>query len=87
MSSFSFDAAVLNEFNDACRGASNETTLIFLAETADVDGVKAVDVLLRSDAVEGPGLVNVGWEGCLYKDSMDLRVGVEGIDLFEEGIA
>lgn len=85
MAPFGFDAAMPDEFDDACGGAGDEAALIFLAESAYVDGVEAVDVFMWGDTVEGLGFVDVRWEGCLNKDAVDIGVVVECIDLIEEG--
>ena len=85
MAPFGFDAAMPDEFDDAGGGAGDEAALIFLAESAYVDGVEAVDVFMGSDTVEGLGFVDVRWEGCLNEDAVDIGVVVECIDLIEEG--
>ena len=81
---FGFDAAALDELDDAGGGAGYETAAVFLAEFTDVDRIKAVDVLAGKDTVEGFCLVDMLGQRCLDEDAVDVGVGIQCIDLGKE---
>ncbi len=85
MASFGLDTAVADEFDDTGGGTGDEAAIVFLAESANVDGIEAVDVFMRGDAVEGLGFVDMGREGCLNEDAVDFGVVVEGVNGIKEG--
>jgi hypothetical protein len=61
-----FDATALNKLNDTCRRTGDKAARVFLAKFADIEGVKAVNVLRRIYAVECLSFVNVLGKGSLY---------------------
>ena len=54
-----FHAGAHEQFHDAGGRAGDESGIIFLGDLAEVDGVEAVDVLLRGHAAEDGELVDV----------------------------
>ena len=79
-----FDAAALDQLDDASRRAGDEAAAVFLAELANINCVKAVDVLAREHAVEGLRFINVFRKRCLNEDAVDVRIRVERVDLRKE---
>ena len=67
------DASELEHAQAAKRRARHEAGLA-RHETADIDGMEAVDVLLRADALEDLRLMrgNLLGQRQLYEDAMDL---------------
>jgi len=72
------------EFHDAGGGAGDKAGVVFLGDLADVDRVEAIDVLVRGEAAEGRGFVEVFGQGRLDQNTVDGRVGVEVVDEFFE---
>ena len=84
MLAFCLDAAALNELHDAGRGAGDEAAVVFLAQLADVDGVKAVHVFAGQDAIKGFSFVDVVWQWCLDQNAADVGVCVQCVDLSKQ---
>lgn len=50
------------------------------AQTTDVQGMEAIDVLLEGNLREHSGLVDVGGKGQLHQNTVDIRVAVKRAD-------
>ncbi len=55
-----------------------------LRQAAEVVGVEAVDVLVRADALDHQGAVDVLGQRQLHQDAVDALVGIEPVDLGQQ---
>ena len=65
--------------HDALRRARTQAGLA-QGQTPDVFGVEAVHVLVRANALDQVGGVDVRRQRQLHEDAVDLRIGIEAID-------
>lgn len=65
MLALGLNIAALDQLNNTCRSAGDKAAAVLLAELADVDGVEAVDVFGRRDAIKGFGFVDMFGEWSL----------------------
>src|SRR5690554_5454448 len=83
------DAGALEQTDDA-QGSAGAQQGHPLGQASDVIGMKAVHVLVRANALEQLGGVQVGGQRQLYQDAVDGRVIIEPIDqrqqLFLSGV-
>ena len=77
------DGVAAQQLHDAGRCGRTETGQAD-AHAADVDGVEAVDVLVGQDGLGDLLLVNVGGQGELDYEAVDLGVAVEAVDFADE---
>src|SRR5690606_21703068 len=73
------DAGALEQTDDA-QGSAGAQQGHPLGQASDVIGMKAVHVLVRANALEQLGGVQVGGQRQLYQDAVDGRVIIEPID-------
>jgi hypothetical protein len=64
-------AAAREQFHDAGGRAGDEARVVLLCELAEVEGVEAVDILVRGDAAEDGDLVDVFRQRRLDEDAVD----------------
>ena len=78
--------AALEDLHDACRRAGREHCVHGRAaeQAAGVDGVKAVDVLLRNNGLEKTARVHMLWQRELNEDAVDVVASVERVDQREQ---
>ncbi len=72
--------SVLLEHHHHTRGRSRDEERLAEIQTAGVQNVEAVDVLVGIDGAEHRRLVHVIWKRQLDEDAVDLRVVVEVVD-------
>ncbi len=67
------DAATEQQFVDARRGAGAKAGIVAKHEFANIDGIEAIDVLLRGDGSINFGFGNVFGQRRLHQNSMNGR--------------
>lgn len=76
---FDGDVGATKDFHASGGGAGDEAGTLG-AEIADVDGMEAIDILLRGDGEEDALGIDMGRQGKLDKDAIDLIAGIELLD-------
>ena len=74
------DAAADEQLMDAGGGTRHKAVGIAEKQFADVQRVKAVDILVGRHGGEDVGFIDLRWQGRLYKDAVQGGVGVEFAD-------
>jgi hypothetical protein len=73
------DLRAAEDFDDSGRSAGSESGLTLL-EAAGVHGMESVNIFVGEDGVEHAAGVDVGGEGELDEDSVNVVAGVEAVD-------